>query len=327
MAHPIIVILLIVGILCISAIILRNKKHRELVREFIETPTQTPFGLDCHFDYTKIKEGLNYLKPKKVIIAGLIRDAEDNIPIIQQNIRKFASIFQDYCVLIVENNSKDSTRKRLLEWSKSNSKITVLGCGLNADVCELNLPSATYKQIDQKRIRKMALLRNIYMDYIKANPELFDNFDFLVAMDFDITGTFYTDGIASAGYHFMEKPETEGICANGIRLINFGLFTMKMYHDSYAHKEVAEHGGTSLVPVWHWASPKRYNLDTCDTEPRRVRSCFNGFTIYRLPSIAGKTYQYEAENNEVLCEHVAFNTQLRHVFLDPQLIFIIIDNH
>jgi hypothetical protein len=325
MAYPIIGVLLIFGMLC-TGIMLRNKKRDELVRQFIISPAQTPSDFNCHFDYEKTREGLSYLKSKKVIIAGLIRDAENNVPIMKLNIQKLASIFQDYCALIVENNSKDSTRKRLLEWSNVDPKIVVLGCGLNADVCELNLPAATYKQIDQKRIRKMALLRNIYMDYIKTNPELFDNFDFLIAFDFDITGTFYIDGIASAGYHFMENPETEGICANGIRLINFGLFTSTMYHDSYAHKEVAEHGGTSLIPVWHFASPKRYSIDSCDTEPRRVRSCFNGFTIYRLPSIAGKKYEYEVENNEVLCEHVAFNTQLHHVFLDPQLVFIIVDN-
>lgn len=308
--------------LCILFVVTGKYRAQQMLKKYVYEPLNTPSSLGCSFDSDKIKLGLDYYKTKNVIIAGLIRDSADSIDIMKKNVAKFASIFASYKVLVIENDSKDDTREILLEWAKSNPNITVLGCGINADTCELNLPPASYKTKNEKRIRKMVLLRNIYMDYIAQNSSLFTNFDFLVAIDFDIKGTFYLDGIGSSGYNFMSKKELDGICANGLGLSDMIVGVYKRYHDPYAHKEIGEIGSDSLFNVGNF-----WQIPNCDHgDPKKLRSCFNGLTIYRLSSIINKKYTYDIERGETLCEHVTFNSQMNNIYIDPGLIFVVLSN-
>lgn len=278
-------------------------------------PKTTPEEFNCNTAKQEIDEGLTYLKNKKVIIAGLIRDSEDVIDVMKTNVKKLESVFADYRVLVVENNSHDKTRKILLDWVAENPKVTVLGCGVNADTCDLRLPKTVIHDNNSTRIGKMVLLRNIYMDYITTNINMYEGFEFIIAMDFDIEGTFYTDGIGSSGYYFKKNPKMQGLCANGIRLMKFGPFRWKDYHDGYAHKDDI----TRISPLWNtWY--------TCSSGITRLKSCFNGFTMYKLDSIMGKHYALDEKEGRAVCEHVTLNEQLDQMYINPKMIFVIINN-
>lgn len=300
-------------------IVLHGEQKKRLIAKYM-TAENTPGDFDCKFDPVKIKAGLEFFKTKKLIITGLLRDSNGNMPTIKANVAKLANLFNDYCVLVVENDSKDETRQSLLDWAKTNDKVTVLGCGENANTCQLNLPRTVIHGHDSGRIRKMVLLRNIYMDYIEQNPERFGNFDFLIAMDMDILGTFYNDGMGSAAWYFMNDPSIQGLCANGINFWNLAFTVIPRYHDPYAHVEATD--DTYKLPHVgpYWTAP------TCTENPWKVKSCFNGFTIYRLSSIAGKQYKLEASNSGALCEHVTFNKQLDNIFMAPYLLFAVLEN-
>jgi hypothetical protein len=314
-------IALAVGLI-VSGIILMvmyQAQKKQLIEKYMNA-VNTPDDFDCKFDPEKIKEGLDFFKTKRVIITGLLRDSDDNMPTIKMNVDKLAKLFDDYCVLVVENDSKDATRQSLLDWAKTNDKITVLGCGENADTCQLDLPRTIVHGNASSRIRKMVLLRNIYMDYIEQNPDKFDDFDFLVAIDMDILGTFYNDGMGSAAWYFMNDKTIQGLCANGVNFWNLAFTVVPRYHDPYAHVE----DGNDTYKLPHvgpyWTVP------TCTENPWKVKSCFNGFTIYRLSSIAGKQYKLEESNGTAACEHVSFNKQLDNIFMAPYLLFAIIEN-
>jgi hypothetical protein len=307
--------LVVVGMI---VVVLYRAQKSHLVSTYM-TPTMTPAHLGCRFDQDKVKAGLEYFKDKKLIITGLVRDSKDNIPTMQLNIGKLTRLFKDYAVLLVENDSADGTRQALLAWGKKDPKITVLGCGLNADKCELNLPPTVGHPHITSRIRKMVLLRNIYMDYIEAEGERFHDYDFLVAIDLDIFGTFYVDGIGSAGHHFLSDSNVQGLCANGVSLVNVGVGVIKRYHDGFAHKELDGRDAplVRIGPLW---------TIQCSDEPWKIKSCFNGFTIYRLSSIMGKHYVLAEENGHAVCEHVTFNEQIDGIYIAPYLIFTIINN-
>lgn len=318
---------IIISFIASSLILYIIKKAREgsLYKKYM-LPSKTPDEFYCPKREKESQQGLEFFKTKRLIIAGLVRDSDDNIDIMKQNVKKLEQYFLDICVLIIENDSKDRTRPMLLEWAKEDPRIHVLGCGLNADTCHLDLPTGIIKDHGSKRIRKMVLLRNIYMDYISENTNTFKNYDFLIAIDFDIKGTFYSDGIGGAGWHFATKPQLQGLCANGVNIGNYGLFIKHNYHDPYAHKELKEGKGVLKRLTSHWGISLPPDRTKCSDDIRQVRSCFNGFSIYRLSSIMGKHYEFKEEDGEVLCEHVTFNTQLDQFYLDPHFIFVILAN-
>lgn len=300
--------------------------HKRIKETFLK-PLNTPDVLNCSYDKNALDKGTEYLKNRRIVIAGLVRDSEENIDTIKEHVDRISKVFKDYLVLVVENDSKDETRKALLEWGKENPRVIVLGCGINANTCNLNLPKTSpLKMHDEPRIRKMVLLRNIYMDYISDNKKLFDGYDFLAALDMDIEGRFYLDGLANAGYKFMKSPELDGLCANGIKISNMGLYTGKSYFDPYAHKEVGENGLSSQKITAFWGLYPTRDLQECKAKEHKVRSCFNGFTIYRMNSLLGKKYLYNEEGGEVLCEHVTLNSQLNNLYIDPELVFVIVKN-
>src|SRR5207253_156664 len=79
----------------------------------------------------KFIEGKKLASQQKVLITGLIRDGEHNIEYIKKRMEAVGKCFSDYRIIIVENNSKDLTREKLLEWSDKNPKVIILGCGVN----------------------------------------------------------------------------------------------------------------------------------------------------------------------------------------------------
>lgn len=81
-----------------------------------------------------------------MIVCGLIRDREEQIPHIRLHIQEVAQIFADYAVVIIENDWKDDTRGALIRWAQEDSiqgRIHVLGCDSQVnDVQSCNLSLA-----------------------------------------------------------------------------------------------------------------------------------------------------------------------------------------
>ena len=327
----------ILTVLCVVLVFLaafsyKEKKMNGIFLNSIDTPS----NVNCPINKTLAKEGLDYFKTKKVIITGLLRNSSDTISVIKHNVTRISKLFKDYKVLVVENDSTDDTRARLLNWADENDKVTILGCGVNVETCKLNLPKTGVKtKNDDKRIKKMIMIRNVYIDYINNNYEQFNDFEYVICIDMDIKGTVYNDGMGISGYHFKTKPELDGMCANGIHVFNMGFFNVSTYHDTYAHKD--ENDNKKIMkfdPI-----PDNFlniglnfsiSVQKCNTKNELipVRSCFNGFMIYRLSALKNNKYELtlDAYSNETECEHVQFNRNLKHVYLNPFLIFVILKN-
>jgi hypothetical protein len=275
--------------------------------------------------YSSVSSGFNSSKLKKVVFAALVRDVEERLPQIEKKVEKMGKIFKDYRVLIVENDSKDGTRKYLLNWAKRNPKITILGCGYNENKCSIKKASEKTEGhgVDRIRIKKMVDLRNIYLTEIKENSELRD-YDYAIFWDLDAIGAVYLDGVAHTINYLDQKPSVDVVCAYGI--YRWGLLTL--FYDTYAllHKGEKFHIDMKTahdIRKGLWET--KYDRGE---DPVEVDSCFSGFSIYRIDSLLPDNVIYDmSPENNLECEHVRLNMKIKgKKVINPSMIHLLLEN-
>jgi len=278
---------LILFLITILGFIILNK-----IREKFSITTQ------CKINLKEMQAGKIYISNSKIVICGLIRDAGYRIHLIKNKLYNVTKYFKDYRILIVENDSTDNTRKYLLDWSKEDNKVIILGCGVNQPECKLNLQKTIEHPIATWRIEKMIYLRNLCIDYIKNNLA---DFDLMMVYDLDLISSLDEKGLYHTGY-LLNNKDIDAVCSNGITFVH------NRYYDTYAHKELNNKDLDDLTD-----SDFRCNLP-----PRKVLSCFGGCTIYKIPSIINMKYEIEFDgNNMPLCEHRSFNKKM-NVYYNPK---------
>ena len=299
-------------------------------------------------DYTesiitrKIIEGKKIAKQRKIIITALLRDTEEEIPHIIKKTEAVGNLFEDYRILIVENNSKDLTRFKLLEWAKINPKVIILGCGVNyippeGEMCDIKFASKKTEGhgVDRVRINKMVELRNLLLESIKSSGVL-RNFDYTIMWDLDIVGTVYLDGILASVYEFenYKNSGVSAICSQGIRKYGGGL--LSIYYDTYAH---IDHGDNFHLDnkFFHDINKGyKHGQHRRGSDLVNVKSCFSGFTIYRTKDLLPENVKYtmtEQSDNKgkkstnIECEHVRLAKTLRgRVTLNPNMVNLVLLN-
>ena len=271
--------------------------------------------------------GMKEMESKTIVICSLLRNVAKRLPEIKKRSERLGKTFHDYRIVIVENDSSDETRKLLNEWRISNPRVIILGCGVNSDVSTCHIPQASKEtdghSVNRRRIEKMTHLRNIYLYYIKQN---LSDFDFCAVWDMDIIGTIYIDGVANTIGHFSSPSSpaynADGVCAYGI--YRWGILTL--YYDTYAHIDHDDsfHINMKTVHDIKKGIGKQYNRGT---PPINVKSCFSGFTIYRMNSLVNAKVTYDMSPPDNLeCEHVRLNCKLKSIYLNPSMIHFVLLN-
>ena len=253
------------------------------------------------------------MKHSKIVICGLLRDSEPIIEHIKEKIKGITHLFKDYHILIVENDSIDKTRHKLLEWRAGiKNKLDVLGCKINAPYCHMNFPKTIGHYAGLKRIQKMAYLRNIYLNHIKKN---YSTWDYMMVIDLDLISTLYVDGIANTFGYFKQDNTISGICGN--ELFNYMIKTV--YYDQYAHEELDQTKGTMYIQ-------NKYSKLKIGDQLEKITSGFSGCTIYRISMMLNTNYGTYKENGSSLCEHIYLNRQLKNFYLNPSQLSIVSEN-
>ena len=271
-------------------------------------------------DYSEeVKHGMRILKSKKIIVTGLIYNAESQIEYLKKWYSTLKSLCKECHMVIVENNSTDRTREFCKKWKKENPEFIHLVC--ESIHCDRDWQVSYDKSPFSIRIRKMAFLRNKYVEYISKNFDK-QHFDHVFVMDFDLRGALFWDGVFHSIFQFFHNPSIDVIACNGI------LAGSLLYYDSFAYaKDKSELRWNSLIDKQNHDQDVLQNTSRkyqTSIEMDKVFSAFGGFCIYNFKTFRGKRYGYE--ENRFACEHCIYHEQFENVQINPKMLFIIEEN-
>lgn len=254
----------------------------------------------------RISEGELKASKSKLVICGLSRNIEKLFDILKKRLEKTGSLFAEYKIVIFENNSNDNTRFLLKKWSKENNNVILLDCCSLGD-CECDLKKMVLDKnkvgmFDLIRMKKMAMYRNKYLDYVKKNLSFYD---YMMVYDTDMEGCYSNDGLMhSISYNNWD------MIASSIRaplLGTFGLSTV--IYDSLAYVDLKEKNinkNTSFYEQpFKWIKMNNgVNKEKKNCVLFPVKSAFNGLTIYKVKSVLNSSY------NIAKCEHIGLHIDM-----------------
>lgn len=271
----------------------------------------------------EVEEGKQKIKNSKIVIAGLLQNGAKQIPELMERCKKITSYFKDYRIVILENNSIDTSRKDLLYWAFNDDRVKIL-CQdpfvANSEECRIDGETGVKDTSPMpNRIRKMATLRNIYMNHIY---HYYKNFDYLCVIDMDLEGEFFIDGFLHAAG--LLGPKIDGVACNGMLKTDDGGF---YYYDSFAYIE--ENDLPYMTDISQKSEHDDYvhiymtQLYSNQMIPDRVRSAFGGCVLYNMKSVINNRYDFS--QSTFMCEHTFFH-QGKNIYVDPRMIFFITKN-
>jgi len=254
---------------------------------------------DSHFEIYKkyVSEGIEFAKDKKIIVAGLCRSAEEylsnNINFLDSYISK---LFQDYRILLFENDSIDNTKQILSELSNNNEKIITLSK-------DFNRPQfGTVKSKD--RIDALAEYRTIIQSYIKDN---YSDYDYVILVDTDFLDISIAGLLNSFGWISTTNIDAMAGFSYSFKNVHGRYFIWN--YDSWAYREnwwedLESHPDYTEVqqyPAMTWFG---YKIHRRGSPPIKVNSAFGGSCIYKMSDYLLGAY------SSTDCEHVTFHKSI-----------------
>lgn len=155
------------------------------------TPKTTPNPETVQAQNNKTHAG----QQRQIVFAGLAYNCDSTIAdLIHFVVTRVASAFQDYRFLILESNSTDKTRAKILEYIEQHNlsnRVTLLTENHTKRIADhaRKMKQFGFQPNPNARYRKMGILRNILLREYRKLSTTFKN-DYFVMMDLDIAGFF-----------------------------------------------------------------------------------------------------------------------------------------
>lgn len=252
----------------------------------------------------KINNGMNRVSNKTIVFVGMCRNVEK---VINKNLNMFEELgkyFKDYRIVLFENDSTDTTRQIIN--NRKNNKIILLEC-CDMGNCGCNLGTINlyeYGATSKKRMEKMALFRNRYLNYIKKNLW---HFDYCLMLDMDMEGTFNFDGF----FLNFDLDEWDMICINGYMMMVGTFGNMSLTYDSLAYAkngkdmEYCKNNSLGMMDLQKNYVKMNYLIHKSKEYMIPIKSGFNGSAIYKMKSLINSSY-----NGNFCCEHVGLHSNM-----------------
>src|SRR5665213_549960 len=105
-----------------KAILLTTLKPKPAYPNNIQALNSTWEHLGCLdiLDPKALEAGSQEMRQHKVVIAGITRDNANELPTVIKYIERTGQTFQDYRVVLFENDSTDGTKEILKKWGTKN---------------------------------------------------------------------------------------------------------------------------------------------------------------------------------------------------------------
>ena len=263
-----------------------------------------------------IESGLERSGTLKIAVCSIVRDCEknlrNNIPIVNNIVSKF----QDFRIIVFENDSIDGTKNLLKVWANHSSKIFVQCETFGTRTIPEKSSSHTNKYFSRYRITKMINYRNRYLDKLE---EINFKPDYVLIVDLDVSKIFINGVFHSIGLNNY----WDVITANGFSL---SPRLKRRYHDSYA---LVENGSEALSQTENSMRKisEKFGSISKNMPLIPVYSAYGGLAIYRYDAIRKLRYRLiENKDNrvEVRCEHYSICHDIRkngfnRIFVNPAM--------
>lgn len=244
-------------------------------------------------DPENLEKGRKEMLKHKVVICGISRDNAKELPLTL--IEQTGKMFNDYRVIIFENDSTDGTKKILQNWSEGNSRVKIL--------------SKDYHNRKRPSIQFLAECRNHYIQELEQ-PE-YKTFDLMMAVDMDMKYGWDFNGLKDS---FSKIGNWDGVGSNGIFTSDGKMWDMFAFrNDEFHQKPNTPNYFRDIVPK----GQKHYCVGSSLIP---VESCFGGLAIYKRKYL--NNCRYSSLDGD--CEHINFHEQFRknggRMFMNPSQI-------
>ncbi len=207
----------------------------------------------------------------KVLICGIARNVEKAVANTISSIEKLGGKFQEYHVIIYENNSKDTTAKLFQKWAKKNKHVTFI----SEHIREKKMVKFLSMGV-MNRYELMARARNKVLDI--AMQDTYADYKYVIWADLDFLHPWDIDNIVATILH--PEKEWDAVFANG-------------FYDLLAYRDAEFPLGFELLGSRYWGvlDEMRARLMIDKKGPwKRVYSAFGGLAIYKREALKGCKY-------------------------------------
>lgn len=221
--------------------------------------------------------------PEKVMICGVCRDVEKRLPYVIRIMENIGNMFEDYRIIVYENNSNDATPKLLQEWQQKNNKVIALSEYLSKEL----LDRIVINRLDDGQYYRPELIaraRNIVLKKALSND--YTEFPYIIWMDMDFKIEPNYDGIKEV---FQSNKTWDAVLA-------YGTDPNNTYWDWYAFRDYRCPIGSELLGNYWWKLPKQLTLDV-NSDWYPVYSAFGGCGVYKKDSIRDCCYSALVTND------------------------------
>lgn len=221
-----------------------------------------------------------------IIICGVVKDCCHKISTNINLAINTGELFNNYEIIIYENNSLDKT-KQILQQFRLNKHINIISEDIDYETIKKNSKIWSYKEITGSdhpcRIEQISNARNKVID--EMNKSKYDNYSFVIWIDFDSNG-WSLEGIVDS---FNKKDTWDVVYSNGIERNN-------IYYDMYALRGFESYFGPEIIGEHFWMNMKQMQLNSNELIP--VYSAFGGIGIFKKSIF--KKYNYSCIINEAV---------------------------
>lgn len=235
--------------------------------------------------------GMRIAKRSNVVVVGLARQIAQVVPLTLQRLSILSKFFDQFSVVVVENDSTDGTPDLFKEWSP--------GFNVIVESEKLDRPHLP-TQRDSERTIPLAEYRQRCLEIAEGLDP-----DYVIVMDYDAWGGFLNEGIMSS-LHYLHQGPWIGLGSVGLAQIpqlrnEDGSYSW-FHYDAWAYR-----------PTWSWRQRPEmwihHLTPPFGCPPIEVNSCFGGCAVYHACDALRGRYSgtlFGAGD----CEHVAFHRSL-----------------
>jgi hypothetical protein len=203
---------------------------------------------------------------ESVLICGVVKNVGNGLLMNMNQAIETGEMFQDYRILIYENNSTDNTKEILQKYSL-HPKIVIQSEDLDLKT-KSNFKLWAYTEITGSnhacRMELISNARNKLVD--EMNREKYDDFGYVIWVDLDSNG-WELNGILDS---FQKKEEWDVVYANN----------PNHYYDMYAYRGTNHLFGPEIIGELFWINMPRFQIPKSETLIS-VYSAFGGLGIYK----------------------------------------------